>query len=447
MIASWVAFLSFICACLSLYDIKDFGAVPHSELIIDQFANQRALLAAATAANASNSDRIVRVGAATYYAMPVRFQSLHNVTFEIMGRWAASKDVRHWPRQPEIPTYYEDFLSFRSCTLIELRGGGKIDGRGYHWWMLLFLNDKRWLPNENSRPHLIRMVDCNFTRVHDLLLKNSPQFHMKMDQCHDSEIFNLAIKVNTTAQLNLARHFSLEGAIIMFPFNTDGIDPSGARFHVYNLTVQNYDDVVVPKPEDEADCTRDFLVENITVFLGVGMTVGSVPPARGVNCVRNATFRNVRMVRPFKGIYVKTNPGDEGTGIIENIYYSNFTMDRPIWWAIYIGPQQMKEPDGDGPGCMLYPFDRKGTCATQPRVTLRNVTLRNIRIHKSFLYPYTIRCNVSNPCTDINFHNVVTDSWQHGQPTRGYVCEYASGSSSGTSPPLHCLDNPTDPSF
>ena len=34
----------------------------------------------------------------------------------------------------------------------------------------------------------------------------------------------------------------------MFPFNTDGFDPSGARFHFYNLTVQNYDDVVVPKP-------------------------------------------------------------------------------------------------------------------------------------------------------------------------------------------------------
>lgn len=116
-------------------------------------------------------------------------------------------------------------------------------------------------------------------------------------------------------------------------------------------------------------------------------------------------------------------------------------MDRPIWWAIYIGPQQMKEPDGDGPGCMLYPFDKKGTCSTQPRVTMRNITLEDITIHKSFLYPYTIRCNVSNPCTDINFFNVVTDTWQHGQPETGYVCEYATGKRKGTYPPLHCLDN------
>ncbi len=72
------------------------------------------------------------------------------------------------------------------------------------------------------------------------------------------------------------------------------------------------------------------------------MTVGSVPPNRDCNCVRNITFRNVRMIRPFKGIYVKSNPGDIGSGLVENIYYQNFTMDRPIWWAIYIGPQQMK---------------------------------------------------------------------------------------------------------
>lgn len=46
----------------------------------------------------------------------------------------------------------------------------------------------------------------------------------------------------------------------MFPFNTDGIDPSGARMHIYNMTVQNWDDVVVPKPQGAADCTRDMLI-------------------------------------------------------------------------------------------------------------------------------------------------------------------------------------------
>lgn len=86
------------------------------------------------------------------------------------------------------------------------------------------------------------------------------------------------ILVNTTAQMNLLKRFSLEGALIMFPFNTDGIDPSGSRYSIYNMTVQNYDDVIVPKPSSDSSCTSDIHVENINVILGVGMSIGSVPP-------------------------------------------------------------------------------------------------------------------------------------------------------------------------
>lgn len=213
------------------------------------------------------------------------------------------------------------------------------------------------------------------------------------------------IRVNTTAQLNLLTSLSLEGLVWMFPFNTDGIDPSGRDIHIYNVTCQNWDDVIVAKPSHKnykySDCTQDMLVENITVRLGVGMSIGSVPPNTEVNCVRNVLFRNVDMERPFKGIYIKTNPGDKGTGIIDNITYTNVTMYKPIWWAVYLGPQQQKQPGGGGPGCMIYPFDPHGTCETQPRVTITNIRMENITITESLLDPILIRCNSSNPCKNI----------------------------------------------
>jgi len=143
---------------------------------------------------------------------------------------------------------------------------------------------------------------------------------MKLDECYDGEIYNTRILVNTTAQFNLLKRLSLEGIVPLFPLNTDGIDPSGARMHIYNITVQNFDDVVVPKPSHKGymggDCTQDMLVENANVVLGVGMSIGSVPPNLGRNCIRNITFRNVEMRRPLKGIYVKTNPGDNGNGLV-----------------------------------------------------------------------------------------------------------------------------------
>ena len=72
---------------------------------------------------------------------------------------------------------------------------------------------------------------------------------------------------------------------------------------------------------------------------------------------------------------------------------------------------------------------------------MRNITLEDVKIHKSFLYPVTIRCNVSNPCTEINFINVNIDEWVIGQKEKGYVCEFATGKGIKNSPPIHCLND------
>lgn len=105
-----------------------------------------------------------------------------------------------------------------------------------------------------------------------------------------------------------------------------------------------YDDSVAVKPGNkngvQAQCAENILIENVTTWMGVGMTIGSVPPNLNHACVRNVTFRNIIQHIPLKGIYVKTNPGTKGDGVIENILYENITMNDPVWWAIYIGPQQ-----------------------------------------------------------------------------------------------------------
>jgi hypothetical protein len=203
--------------------------------------------------------------------------------------------------------------------------------------------------------------------------------------------------------------------------------------------------VVVPKPSNKnnrfAPCTQDMLVENVTVRLGVGMSVGSISPSNAHSCIRNITFRNVYFDHPFKAIYIKTNPGDRGDGEVTDILYQDIRMDRPLWWAVYIGPQQMKEPDGAGPGCLLYPYDPHHTCSTQPLITISRVSLLNVSIHHSLLYPVIIRCNETNPCRQFRFENVRADRWDIGQHPAGMVCEHVQGSQVNTTPPVYCLDD------
>ena len=114
-------------------------------------------------------------------------------------------------------------------------------------------------------------------------------------------------------------------------------------------------------------------------------------------------------------------------------------MFEPIWWAIYLGPQQQKQPDRGGPGCMLYPFDPKGTCDTQPRVTISNIVLKNVKIWNSLLFPIIMRCNETNPCRNIVYDSVQVEGWLIGNKSKGYVCENVHGTRTNTYPKLDCL--------
>jgi len=135
-----------------------------------------------------------------------------------------------------------------------------------------------------------------------------------------------------------------------FPLNTDGIDPAGKNILIERVNITNYDDAVAVKPSNNerkyATCSENIIVRDCNVYFGVGMTIGSVPARDYYNCVRNVQFLNIKMYHPFKGIYVKTNPGETSSmlpgsgGEITNILYDGFEIHYPIWWSIYIGPQQ-----------------------------------------------------------------------------------------------------------
>ena len=153
------------------------------------------------------------------------------------------------------------------------------------------------------------------------------------------------------------------------------------------ITCENYDDVVAVKPGKllTDGCTQNVTVDNAKVILGVGMSIGSVPPNTDINCIRDVWFRNVEFINPLNAIYVKTNSGKDGFGIIDNINYQNITIHAPvpILWLIYIGPQQQKEPDGGGDGIWPPP---------QPLVNVTNILLQNVTSDNGWLNAGVLRC-------------------------------------------------------
>ena len=174
-----------ICALvLTLHSIRvsidQFGGVPNADHLGAQLTNQKALYAAFKAVNESqDAVREVVIPRRTYYMLPVQAAHIDNITLIVLGRLAASKNCLKW--NDLTPGEKMSFLTFQYCNNLEVRGGGTIDGRGYHWWIIVLLNLQKFMDNDSSRPHLIWVNKCINVSFHDIILKNSPQFHLKLD--------------------------------------------------------------------------------------------------------------------------------------------------------------------------------------------------------------------------------------------------------------------------
>ena len=137
------------------------------------------------------------------------------------------------------------------------------------------------------------------------------------------------------------------------------------------------------------------------------------------------------MVMPIKGVYIKSNPGDVGDALIKNITYENISMQNPLWWGIYIGPQQQKQPGGYGPGCFTYPLQ---PCATNPLVSFEDITLRNVTSTGGLFPAGIVRCNSTNPCKNFKFDDVHVTSPVWDMFGVGYITEYIQGTEDDDTP-------------
>ena len=234
--------------------------------------------------------------------------------------------------------------------------------------------------------------------------------------------------------------------------NTDGIDPNGKDIWIHDSTIVNDDDSIAVKPMSQSgghglplNCTENILIENMHLT-GFGASIGSVPPHSDHNCVRNITFRNISMPGTGKGVYVKSNPTCDGTNSAEitNIVYEDITMDKPLWWPVWIGPQQQQEPGTAlGRKCALqYPI--LNHCPTQGCVSFTNITLRRITITDPLLSPGVIMGNTTagvNNMHGLVFEDVVVENPGMWPYKRNYQCKFASGVAKGkTSPVPPCFE-------
>jgi len=395
-----------------------------------------------------------------------------NVRLIVDGILRAVPDFDVWPQSSPTSTQLAAFIQLTNFsgltitsetrhgiqTLIDggpgnlssSTSGGLIDGQGKRWWNEFTIGASL---SGSHRPKLLQVSESENVLVENIFMLNSPSFHLLLDDVLHVEVRDVTVYVDryVSDELSASEIPSLRSGwdrkshLQPESLNTDGIDPSGRDVWIHRCVVVNNDDSIAVKPSHGgkvySDCSQDMLIED-SLFTGFGASIGSVPPHESHNCVRNITFRNISMPQTGKGIYVKSNPScdDAGqkTAEITNLLFEDFEIDHPLWWPIWIGPQQQSEPDWTPEqrknDCSLaYPLVEN--CPTQACVSFTNITLRRINIVNPVLSPGVILGNASNPMTGIIFDDVKVQRPGTLPFTSGYKCEHAYGNTTeGTSP-------------
>ncbi|KAF5524487.1 putative rhamnogalacturonase A [Colletotrichum aenigma] len=172
-------------------------------------------------------------------------------------------------------------------------GKGAIQGQGY-----LYRNS-----GNTFRPRLVRLVFPINTSVHDLILVDSPKFHI---------VFDFAVNLE-------AYHLTIRGANLG---SYDGVDVVGTNYWIHGIEVTNRDECVsVKSPSNHA------LVENLVCNqAGSGISIGSLNVSASI---ANIHARNISIIQGNNIAFLKTYPG--GSGYVTNITFENFRSKASLY--------------------------------------------------------------------------------------------------------------------
>ncbi|EFX03038.1 rhamnogalacturonase a [Grosmannia clavigera kw1407] len=230
-------------------------------------------------------------------------------------------------------------------------------------------------------PRLIRLNKVTDFSIHDIVLVDSPAFHMTIDTCTNGEVYNVVVRGGNKGGL-------------------DGIDIWGTNIWVHDVEVTNKDECVTVKSP-----ASNILVERVFCNWSGGCAIGSLGASTDIHDI---VYNHVYSQNCNQMMMIKSNGG---SGELYNAQFNNFmghsnayTLDLDTAWS------SMSKAAGDGVEYNNLTFaDWHGTCsngANRP--------------------PMRLVCQSAVPCTEIDVTNF--NVWTEAGSSEKYLCENVYGS-------------------
>ena len=268
-----------------VFSITGYGAVG------DGVATNTAAIQAAINAAAGAGGGIVEVPAGIFLSGPVAMAS--RVNLRVNGT------LRMLPleKYPGGTTAPANFIGGHGLHDLAISGAGVIDGQGVPWWPYARIPGAK-------RPRMISFTACERVLIENVLLTNSPMFHIAIGgQTTDVTVRGVTIRANASTDPVNPGH------------NTDACDVTGKR-----ILIQDCD---VSVGDDDYTCgggTSDVLITNCTYGHGHGVSIGSGT----YGGVSNFTVVNCSFNHTESGIRIKSDR-DRG-GFVHNLAYLDLRM-------------------------------------------------------------------------------------------------------------------------
>ncbi|KAK4482132.1 hypothetical protein RD792_009272 [Penstemon davidsonii] len=277
---------------LFTFDVRMFGAVGDGETDDTEAFKTAWDTACTTQTTTTTSTHVVLL---VPYGYTFMIQSTiftgpcqTNFVFQVDGTIMPPDGPESWPKNNS----RRQWLVFYRVDQMSLQGGGLLDGRGQQWWNLPCKPHK--VANGTivrapcDSPIAIRFFMSNNLTVQGIKIQNSPQFHLRFDNCKNVHIESIHITAPPSSP------------------NTDGIHIENTNnVGIYNSVISNGDDCV----SIGSGC-YDVDIKNITCG-----------PGHGIRYLRDSVIKN-----SDNGVRIKTWQG--GWGGVSDITFDNIHMDN-----------------------------------------------------------------------------------------------------------------------
>ncbi|WWD21408.1 hypothetical protein CI109_105893 [Kwoniella shandongensis] len=252
------------------------------------------------------------------YVPPGTYALKNSVQIKHGANWAFRLDgliVAH--ATGDFDQNFIQFIDVSDFEFYSSNGKGAINGQGYLW---------RIANGIQGGPRMVRFTDSSDFSFHNVLLVDSPAFHLVVDNGLNVEIANVTI-----------RAVGLGGS--------DGIDIYATNYHVHDVQVSNRDECVSVK-----NLSKNATIERIRCNQSGALSIGSL---KSGTAVENILIQDID-VYESGAFVIKTKPSPAGSdaGYVKNVMVRRFRTWRSVY-TVHIDQYWESSGLADGAGVQL----------------------------------------------------------------------------------------------